>query len=46
VGHGRDEKCIQNLRRETLKGRDHSEDIGGYGRITVKQVIGILGGKV
>jgi len=35
---GRDEKCTQ-FWSEILKGRDHSEDLGVYGRIILKWII-------
>jgi hypothetical protein len=33
--HGRDEKCIQNIRRKKLKGRGHLENSGVDRRIVM-----------
>jgi len=35
-----DGKCIQNYRSKNLNGRDHSEDLGVDGRITVECTVG------
>jgi len=44
--HGRDQKCIRNFWSENLKGRDHSEDLGVDGRITLEWALGKQGGKL
>jgi hypothetical protein len=36
VACGRDEKCIQNIDCKTLKGRDHSEELGVDRRIILE----------
>jgi hypothetical protein len=46
--HEKDEKCIQNICLENLKGRYHMEDLGVNGKIIlqVDWILGKDGGKV
>jgi len=37
--HWRGEKCIQYFGWNTIKGRDHSEDIGVDGRIMLEWIL-------
>jgi hypothetical protein len=38
--HGKDETCIQYSGWKTLKGRDHSEDLGIDGKIILEWILG------
>jgi hypothetical protein len=38
--HGEVKKCVQNFWFDILNGRDHSEDLGLYGKIIIKLVVG------
>jgi hypothetical protein len=40
--HGGNEKWVHNAKLESLKGRDHPEDLGVDGRITLKYNLGKL----
>jgi hypothetical protein len=40
VGHGRHEKCIQNLGSGNLKGRDHFEDLGVVEKVILESILG------
>jgi hypothetical protein len=37
--HGGDEKCVKNFGLESLKGRDHLEDLGIDGKIILKLIL-------
>jgi ribosomal protein S26 len=44
--HSRDEKSIKNFGWKSLKGTDHSEDVGVDGKIISEWILGKLSGKV
>jgi hypothetical protein len=44
--HGRDEKCVHYFWLESVKGRDHSEELGVDGKILLAWILGKQGGKV
>jgi hypothetical protein len=46
VAHMGDEKCLQNFGRKNMKGRDHLERLGVYGKIILKWVLGKKGRKM